>query len=119
MGQMFGHRTLAVLRAFYRVFLNQYPLKAAVLKGLDELISNFRMIRHRHLRGRKTSNTAQRLHSKNCSEMMLPGAHVAPEILHRSGRGDSVSPGATQPFNGGAVTSVASNTLQIVDHIVK
>src|SRR5262245_30502558 len=51
--------------------------------------------------------------------MMLPRPHVSAEILGWSRRRNCMSPGTTEPFNTGTITSVASDTFQVVDDIVK
>jgi hypothetical protein len=101
------------------VLLNQQPPVATVVEGLDERVGHVGVVGQRHLRGREAAHPAERLQAEARREVVLPGAHVQPVVLHRGGGGDGVAPGAAEPLNGLPHARVAGERSQGVDHIVE
>ena len=85
---------------FHGVFLDQHPLIAAVDQRADELIGDIGMVGQRHLGRGESADPPERLEAEEGSEVVLPGAHVQPEILDRRGGGDGVAPGGAEPLDG-------------------
>ncbi len=50
--------------------------------------------------------------------MVLPRAHVQPEVLHRRRRRDGMAPRRAQPFDAAPVLRRAGDAAQAVDHLI-
>jgi hypothetical protein len=101
------------------VLLDQQPLVAAVVEGLDEPIGHVGVVGQRHLRRGEAAHPTQRLQAKDGGEVVLPGAHMQPVILHRGGGGDSVPPRAAKPLHRVPQVEVAGQRSQGVKDVVQ
>ena len=76
------------------------------------------MVGQRHLRRREATHPAERLQPEQGGEVMLPGLHVEPVVLHGRGRGDGMAPWAAEPLHGRAVARVDGDRAQGLEHVV-
>src|SRR6478735_11017192 len=100
------------------MFLDHHPAETTLLQRAYELVSDIRMVRKRHLRGRKTAHAGERIEAENRREMMLPRPHMQPEILRRSGRRHRVPPRRSEPLHRAAIGWIERNPLQIIEDVV-
>ena len=69
--------------------------------------------------GENPRTRLKRFQSKDGREVMLPRADVQAEILHRRRRRDGVAPRHAEPFDRVAITRVAGDALEVVEHVVQ
>jgi hypothetical protein len=93
-------RAVAVPGLLDGVLLHQHPPVAAVEQRAHELVGHVRMVRQRHLRRREAAHARQRLEPEDAGEVVLPGAHVQAEVLHRRRGRDRMAPGRAEPLDG-------------------
>ena len=119
MRQVWSARRRARVGLLHRVLLHEHPAIAAFDQRAHELVGDFGMVRQGHLGWRETAHPRERIEPEDRGEVVLPGAHVEPEVLHGGRRRDRVSPGRAEPFDSAPAVGRAGDPLQAVDHVVR
>ena len=109
----------AAVGLFHGVLLDQHPLIAAVGQGTDERAGDIRVVGQRHLGGGESPDAPERLKAEDCSEMVLPGAHVQPEILRGRGGGHRVAPGTAEPLHGLPGPGITGEVRERIEYVIQ
>ena len=101
------------------VLLDQHPLIAAISQGTDERPGDIGVVGQRHLGGGESPDAPERLKAEDGSEMVLPGAHVQPEVLRGRGGGHRVAPGAAQPLHSLAGPGITGEIPERIEDVIQ
>ena len=93
MRQVRSSRRCACAWLLDRMLLHEHPAIAAIEQCAHEFVRRLRVIRQCHLGRREAAHPRERIESEDRGEVVLPGAHVEPEVLHWRRRRDRVPPG--------------------------
>lgn len=99
------------------VLLHEHPLVTAVDQGPHELVGDVGVVGKRHLGRREPPHAAQGLEAEEGGEMVLPGTHVQPEVLHRRRRRDGMAPCGAEPLHRLPVPMLTGDERQRLQHI--
>ena len=109
----------AAVGLFQGMLLDQHPLIAAVGQGPDERAGDIGVAGQRHLGGGESADAPERFKAEDGSEMVLPGAHVEPEVLRGRGGGHRVAPGAAEPLHGLPGPGIAGEVLERIEDVIQ
>ncbi len=109
----------AVVPPLDRVFLHQNPRIATVVERADELVGDVRVVGQRHFRGREAAHPRHSIEAEEGGKVVLPGAHMQPEILRRRRWRNRVAPWASKPLDCALVLGTAGQWAKAVENIAR